>query len=118
MDREQLIAAMRAAAADAVQPRLVPVPVLGSVYVRDVTVAEVDANIAEDGDAEGKATSNRGLARSACRVICDETGRRLFDANNKDDLALIGSLPWSILRTILDKADSTAGKAPAGAASS
>ena len=102
MDREALIAAMQLAAEGAQKPRPVDVPVWGTVYVRDVTVGEVDGDV-EDGDADKKTR----LARAACRVICDETGARLFDAKNADDVALLSGQPWSVLQKVLAKADST-----------
>lgn len=101
MDRSQLIAAMQATAAQA------PVPVetkeWGTVYVRAVTVGEVD-EIDDAADAKGKADKSR-IARGACRVICDETGHRLFDANNEEDVALLAKQPWTLLRKVLAAAD-------------
>jgi hypothetical protein len=115
MDREALIAAMQAAAADAAKPREITVPKWGVIYVRDVTVAEASLNLAEQEAAEGddgKTTASQStLARSACRVICDENGARLFDPGNTEDVALLASQPWSILRKVLAAADSVAGNA-------
>lgn len=109
MDRSQLIEAMQQAAAAAAKPRPVEVS-WGTVYVRDVSVAEVSAQQAAAGEEEQPADKSTGLARAACRVLCDENGQRLLDDKNPEDVALVSSQPWSVLQVILSAADST-GKA-------
>jgi hypothetical protein len=103
--RAGIRAAMQKAADAAGMPRPVPVPVWGTVFVRDVTVAEVNADTAED-DA-GTADKKSSIARRACRVICDEAGTRLFDQKSADDVALLMAQPWSLLQKVLTAADST-----------
>lgn len=96
---------MRAAAAE--KPVAVNVPKWGKVYVRQVTVGEIDE---QSKDTEAKDDKNR-IARGACRVLCDENGTRLFDPNNADDVALLASQPWALLRTVLATSDPESGKA-------
>lgn len=104
--RAAIRAAMQKAATAAGKPRPVTVAVWGTVFVRDVTVAEVNADTAEDEDgvADKKKSS---IARRACRVICDEDGTRLYDPKNADDVALLLAQPWSLLQKVLTAADST-----------
>jgi hypothetical protein len=100
MDRASLIAAMQAVAAE--KPRAVAVPKWGTVHVRQLTVAEVDAQAADTaGDKDDK---NR-IARGACRVLCDELGQRLFDPDKPDDVALLAAQPWALLRTVLQASE-------------
>lgn len=95
MDRAALIAAMQATAS--AKPKPVTVPVWGTVYVRSLTVAEVEE---QADDTANKDDKNR-IARGAARLICDEKGKRLFDPANKDDIALLASQPWDLLRVVV-----------------
>lgn len=104
MDRAALIAAMQAVAAE--KPVAVTVPKWGTVYVRQLTVAEVDAQSADTAD---KGDKNR-LARGACRVLCDEHGQRLFDPDDATDVALLASQPWALLRQVLSTSGGDAEK--------
>jgi hypothetical protein len=111
MNREQLIAAMKSAAA--VAPLKVDVQGYGgAVYVRALTVAEVEEQTADTQDGKDK----QRIARGACRVICDETGQRIFDPADAGDVALLSSQPWSILQGILAKSNEFNGQGEAGAA--
>lgn len=92
--REELIDAMRATAAEA--PRAVEVPKWGTVYVRDVTVAEVEEFTGDTADKKDKQRIARGIAR----ILCDENGVRLFDPDDADDVALIARQPWKMLTKI------------------
>jgi len=104
MKREELIAAMQATAANA--PRPVTVPGWGVIYLRDVTVAEVEA---QQDDIADKSDKLR-LARGAARVICDETGARVFDPDSADDVQLLAKQPWKLLRLALaDETEKTEG---------
>lgn len=100
MNREELIAAMTATA-DA-KPRAVKVPKWGTVYVRDVTVEEAEAHADDTKDGKDK---NR-IARGAARVLCDESGKRLFDPDSDADVALLAKQPWPLLRKVLQDDDS------------
>lgn len=99
MDRASLIAAMQAVAAE--KPKAVTVPKWGTVYVRQLTVAEVDTQAADTAD---KGDKNR-IARGACRVLCDESGARLFDPDDATDVALLASQPWALLRQVLNTSE-------------
>jgi len=101
MDRAQLLAAMEAAAVPKPQPLDVPAWG-GTVYVRSLTVAEVEE---QTGD---KADKHR-LARAAARVVCDADGNRLFDSTSEADIALISRQPWAVLQRVLDAADKANG---------
>ena len=99
MDRNALIAAMEVTAAE--KPIAVTVPKWGLVYVRQVTVAEVDEQSADTDAADDK----NKIARGACRVLCDETGVRLFDPKSATDVALLARQPWPLLRAVLSASD-------------
>lgn len=106
MDRAQLIAAMQATAAQ--KPVAVPTKAWGTVFVRPVTVAEVDEE--QQGEAGAKPLAGKSkLARGACRVICTEAGERIFDPSNEADVELLASQPWALLRQLLTAADGDPG---------
>lgn len=95
--REELITAIRATATQA--PRAVVVPKWGTVYVRDITVAEVEEQTA---DTDAKNDKLR-FARAAARVLCDEAGVLLFDPNDNEHVALLAKQPWKLLRKVLEE---------------
>lgn len=97
--RDALIAAMQATAAQ--KPRAVTVPGWGEVFVRSVTVEEVEA---QADDTEGE-RDKRKIARGVARVLCDAQGNRIFDPANAEDVALISKQPWPLLRKVLAVAD-------------
>lgn len=99
MDRATLIAAMQATAAE--KPIAVQVPKWGTVYVRQVTVAEVEEQTADTEKRDDKFR----MARGACRVLCDANGKRLFDPNSDADVKLIAAQPWPLLRRVLSASD-------------
>ena len=105
MDRATLIAAMRATAAAA--PASVDVPGWGTVYVRQLTVAEVEEQAA---DTEGAQDKDR-IARPAARVLSDADGQRVFDPKSEEDVALLAGQPWTLLRQVLELSDPKAGNA-------
>lgn len=107
MDRNAIIAAMQATAA--ALPVAVDVPGWGRVHVRQITVAEVEQQTA---DAAAKDDARR-LARAAARVLCDETGARLFDPASDEDVALISGQPWDLLRRVLEVSQPSAGEGKA-----
>ena len=96
MDRAALILAMQATAS--AKPKPVTVPGWGAVHVRSLTVAEVEEQTADTANKDDK---NR-IARGAARLICDEKGKRLFDPTNADDVALLASQPWELLRRVIE----------------
>lgn len=94
MTLDDLMKAMQATASPT--PKSVDVPGWGTVYVRELTVGEVQ----EQADqAEG---DPHKIARAAARLICDEKGKRLFDPANPDHVALIAKQPWRLLRKIVE----------------
>jgi hypothetical protein len=94
MDRDALIAAMRQTAA--FKPKAVQVDGWGTVYVRALTVAEFDEQVQQAASG----TEKDRLAKGAARILCDETGARLFDPSSPDDVALLAAQPWPLLRQL------------------
>lgn len=99
MNREALIAAMQLTAAEKVSP--IEVPVWGTVYVRSLTVAEVEDQAADTAD---KKDTHR-LARAAARLMCDEAGVRLFNHEDEADVSLLAGQPWHLLQKVLAASD-------------
>lgn len=102
MTREELIAAMRADGADT--PVKVRVPRWGDLWVKSPTVEEAEAQPRLEGDA---AERNK-LARAAALVICDENGKRMFDPENGEDLALLSQRRSADLMAVLAAANGDA----------
>lgn len=100
MNREELLAVFKQSAEVALKPKAVTVKGLGQVYVRPLTVAEVD-----EQNSEIDQKSKTGLARGAARLLCDENGKRLLDPNNEADVKALSALPWSQLRQLLQASD-------------
>lgn len=96
MDRDSLMAAMRVTAS--VKPRPVDVPGWGTVYVRALTVAEVEEQTA---DLDKKDDKSR-IARGAARLLCDESGTRMFEPSNGEHVDLLAAQPWELLRKVID----------------
>lgn len=115
MNRDELITALQASAAE--KPRAVFIKGWGTVYVRALTVEEVNEQVDADNelevktvDADGKEVIERRkdkhrLARSAARLLCDENGKRLLDPNNAEDVALLAKQPWKTLQKVLSEGD-------------
>jgi hypothetical protein len=93
-EAEAIIAAMRATAA--APPVPVTVPGWGTVFVRRITVAEIDAARKQTEPDDGAE-----FARGACRVMCDAAGQRLFDATNAEHVALLNAQPWELLQRVI-----------------
>ena len=90
----------------ATPPRLVKIKNLGDVYIREITIGEIDVQIADTADKKDK----RGLARSACRLLCNSSGTRLLDPENAEHVDKMAKLPLRVLTAIneaseLDKAE-------------
>lgn len=85
---------------EANKPKLSKVSIegLGDIYVRALTVQEVEEQI-NDMDSENK------IARNIARVLCNEDGERLLDPNNDSDVALIASQPWESIMPIRQAID-------------
>lgn len=93
------LARLALTAAPVVRP--VDVPGWGRVYVRALTVAEVDA-ASDDMRQEDK---SRRFARGAARVLCDEHGARLLNPADDTHIDLLARQPWSLLQMVLATAD-------------
>jgi hypothetical protein len=98
MDKNGLIEKMKLSAA--LKPRKVTVDGWGDLYVKALTVAEVQENTGQEGDERDKRT----LAVGAARVICDENGVRVFDPAKEEDIALLQSQPWVMLSQVITAA--------------
>jgi hypothetical protein len=98
MTRDELIAVMRGDGAE--KPIEVRIERWGTLYVRLPSVAEVEA-LKDDPDDEGEPQTQHALARSAARIICDADGKRLFDPDNEDDVALLAARRWADLQKVL-----------------
>lgn len=88
----------RILAAGAPKPTPVETKTWGTVYVRMMTVADVDGQNITDP------TDKAQIARSVCRVLCCESGELLFDVNNPEDVQLVSGLSWPEISKIADKA--------------
>lgn len=99
MTRDELIAAMQAVAAE--KPKAVEIGGWGTVYIRSLTVGEVEEQVAETADKKDK----HALARGAARLLCDEAGKRLFDPDSEVDIELLAAQPWKLLRVLLDASE-------------
>lgn len=94
MNIAELLAAMDSLAAE--KPRAVTIKGLGPVHIRQLTIGEVDAQIADAADGKNK----RATARGACRLLADEHGNRLLDPDDDEHVAKMARLPWRVLRDI------------------
>lgn len=101
MNLEQLLSAMDGMAAE--PPRPVHIKGLGDVHIREITIGEMDAQIADTADKKDR----RGIARGACRLLCDESGNRLLDPDNAEHVAKMAKLPIRVLVAINEAADLT-----------
>lgn len=109
-DRAALLAAMQATAANPPQP--VEVPKWGTVYVRFLTVADVEAAseaAAPVADKDAPPRPKRDIARGVARILCDAEGTRVFDPSSPADIEFLASQPWALLRLITEAANAAAG---------
>jgi hypothetical protein len=95
---------LRAAAA----PKPVRVEVNGladAVFVRMLTVGEIleQTNDTKDGD------NRPAIARALARVLVNEDGTQVYDPNSADSLQEIMTLPWPIVRAIMEPANKVNG---------
>lgn len=100
MSKTATAADLRARILASASPKPVPVdtPSWGRVWVRVLTVAEVD-------EAKADPSDKQRIARGAARVLCDASGTLIFDPESKNDVAAIATLPWSELRQVLAAAE-------------
>ena len=89
-----------------------PAPVQCSVdgissplFVRVLTVGEI---VAQDDDVKDE--KNRpAIARALCRVLCDSEGNKEFDYHKQEDIDVILTMPWHIVRAIMKVANDVNG---------
>jgi hypothetical protein len=103
MNLDQLLAAMDNLAVE--KPRAVHIKGLGDVHIREITIGEMDEQIADTADKKDK----RGVARGACRLLSDENGKRLLDPENVEHVARMAKLPLRVLVAINKASDDAAG---------
>jgi hypothetical protein len=96
----------RMAADGAEEVRAVEVPKWGTVYVRDMTAGESDRWVAKSKEL-GDLGDVDPSAFAAAMIICDETGQRIFDPLNADDLAFLSKRRKLDLNRILTVGDSS-----------
>lgn len=107
MKLDDLLSAMDNLAAE--PPKPVTIPGLGAVHIREITIGEIDAQIEDTADKKNK----RGVARGACRLLCDPEGNRLLDPENADHVAKMAKLPLRVLVAINKAAELDGAKATA-----
>ena len=99
MDRAALLSAMEGLAVE--KPRAVHIKGLGDVHIREITIGEVDAQIADTENQKDK----RRVARGACRLLADDKGARLLDPDDPADVDRMAKLPLRVLTAINRAAD-------------
>ncbi len=93
-----------------VAPKAVQTEKWGTVYVRAITVAELEDQSDDTADWKNK----RKIARAAARVICDAGGGLVFDPESQDDVELIARQPWPLLKQVIDAAETFNAANPKG----
>jgi hypothetical protein len=96
MNLTELLAAMDALALTAQKPKLITIEGLGAVHVREITIGEIDAQVADTTDKANKLK----IARGATRLLSDENGNRLLDPDNDEHVAKMAKLPLRVLTAI------------------
>lgn len=95
----------RAAFLSSLAPRVQAVDGLPGVYVRELTVGDVQRNHAADAASE-----KQRLAMAGCAYLCDEHGGSIFDASNPEDVAAVAGLGWAKLKKVLKAGDELNGQ--------
>lgn len=104
MDRDILIAAMQARAAQAMCPRRITGELWGQeLYARPLLAGEIDLNAVSDKESPDK----RALCRNAARLLCDADGNRLIDPSIPEQMDLFASMPWEDVQRILETSQFT-----------
>jgi hypothetical protein len=103
MTVEAIRAAMAADGAEDV--RAVEVPKWGKVYVRDISAGESDRWVAKSKDL-GDLAGLDPTAFVAAMRLCDETGKRVFDPLNADDLAFLSKRRREDMNLLLNVGES------------
>ena len=95
MNRDDFLAAIEGAVE---KPTPLDVPKLGRVYIKSLTVAEVDAIAIRTAEPGFVYTNAYGVAQ----ILCDADGERVLDATKPEDVATLARLPWATLKFILE----------------
>lgn len=102
-------AELRAAfAAASVQPVPVDLPGIGRVFVKPLTVADVQT-MPQPAPELADQINAMGTARGVAMVLSDATGNRIFDPNSLDDLQLISQQGWDRMSALIKAAGDAAG---------
>ena len=80
---------------------------LPGVYVRQLTVADVEASDPAAFDQAG--SEQQRIARAACAYICTEHGDPVFSPANPDDVAAVARMGWTHIKKILKAGDALNG---------
>ena len=108
MNREEFLAARDKSISTPIE---VTIKGWGKIHLREYTIGDSDEYLA---NKENKETERKQLARNACRRICDEHGKRLFDPNNEKDVEEMADVPARVLRAIDQAGTDASQKAEAG----
>jgi hypothetical protein len=101
MDKNGLLKAMQATAQ--MKPRKITVNGWGDLYVKSLTVADVQAQQERNKETENADLKDRRtLALGAANVLCDENGALVFDPANKEHIDLLSLQPWAMLNQVLE----------------
>lgn len=73
------------------------VPVLGTVYLRKLTVAEIAKQAEAQSNDEDKESA---IVKGIAGLLCDENGNRVFDINNAEEMKLLASIEWDALDVV------------------
>lgn len=106
MNREELMAAMRAAPFE-----MAPVTVKGwgTFHIRELTAETIDKSNAKI--KPGTDDMRRNAAIVAC-IVCSETGALLFDVDNEEDINFLVDKGMSKLNAILQAANKLGAEDP------
>lgn len=83
------------------KPSEVDVPVWGKCYVKQLTVAEINAQTADTTSKDDK----KAFARAAARVIVEPDGTRVFDPLKDEDISFLAGQPWALLQKVVSASD-------------
>lgn len=96
-----LIELMQATASPA--PVAVETKEWGTVYVRAVLACDLEDQSDDDADdSSGHSALVRNIVRGVARIVCDPSGKLLFDADNKEHFDLLSKQPWGLLQQLTD----------------
>jgi hypothetical protein len=92
----------KAAALRASKPNKVVTPTLGTVYVKRLSVFEVQERRKEDSDASP-------IASLLARAIVDEFGNHIFNASNVEDIGILNELDFADVAPLITAINTSEG---------